>query len=180
MLEAEARAYLAKFLFRGDDVFKQVGVLSGGERGRLAMACLALQGANLLLLDEPTNHLDLPSQEILQRVLAEFGGTVLLVSHDRYLVDGVATQIWEVQPDKKTMRVFKGSYSELRAVQVKERSSAETDDQNHNGLQKKNIASKNGSIRCCLRKWKRRSARWSLNWRLQEKRLKIRPVAQKT
>ncbi|WP_413894555.1 ATP-binding cassette domain-containing protein, partial [Candidatus Skiveiella danica] len=73
----------------GDDVFKQVSVLSGGERGRLALACLALQGANLLLLDEPTNHLDLPSQEILQRVLAEFRGTVLLVSHDRYLVDAV-------------------------------------------------------------------------------------------
>ena len=92
---------------------KEVGVLSGGERGRLAIACLALQGANLLLLDEPTNHLDLPSQEILQRVLAEFGGTVLLVSHDRYLVDAVATQIWQVEPDKTGMLVFKGNYSQL-------------------------------------------------------------------
>jgi ATP-binding cassette subfamily F protein 3 len=114
MLEAEVRKYLATFLFTGDDVFKEVGVLSGGERGRLAIACLALQGANLLLLDEPTNHLDLPSQEILQRVLAEFGGTVLLVSHDRYLVDAVATQIWAVQPEKTDLRVFKGSYSQLR------------------------------------------------------------------
>ena len=117
MLEAEVRSYLAKFLFSGDDVFKTVGVLSGGERGRLAMACLALQGANLLLLDEPTNHLDLPSQEILQRVLAEFGGTILLVSHDRFLVDGIATQVWEVLPDEKTIEIFKGDYSSLKAKQ---------------------------------------------------------------
>ena len=114
MMEPEVRKYLATFLFTGDDAFKEVSVLSGGERGRLAIACLALQGANLLLLDEPTNHLDLPSQEILQRVLAEFGGTVLLVSHDRYLVDAVATQIWQVEPEKTGMLVFKGNYSQLR------------------------------------------------------------------
>jgi len=117
MLEAQIRSYLAKFLFTGDDVFKKVGVLSGGERGRLAMACLALGGANLLLLDEPTNHLDLPSQEILQRVLAEFGGTILLVSHDRFLVDEIATQVWEVLPDEKDMVVFEGNYSALRMEQ---------------------------------------------------------------
>jgi ATPase subunit of ABC transporter with duplicated ATPase domains len=93
MLPAEVRDYLAKFLFTGDDVFKRVGMLSGGERGRLALACLALQGANLLLLDEPTNHLDLPSQEVLQAILAGFNGTILLVSHDRYLIDALATQI---------------------------------------------------------------------------------------
>ncbi len=114
MMEPEVRSYLATFLFTGDDVFKEVSVLSGGERGRLAIACLALQGANLLLLDEPTNHLDLPSQEILQRVLAEFTGTVLLVSHDRYLVDAVATQIWQVEPEKTGMLVFSGNYSQLR------------------------------------------------------------------
>jgi len=114
MLEAEMRKYLASFLFTGDDVFKEVNVLSGGERGRLAIACLALKGANLLLLDEPTNHLDLPSQEILQRVLAEFNGTVLLVSHDRYLVDAAATQVWEVRADEKDLFVFNGNYSQLR------------------------------------------------------------------
>lgn len=119
MLEAEARSYLAKFLFTKDDVFKEVQVLSGGERGRLALACLALQGANLLLLDEPTNHLDLPSQEILQRLLANFNGTVLLVSHDRYLVDAVATQVWEVSPEEKSLHTFKGSYTELKAMQAK-------------------------------------------------------------
>jgi len=115
MLEGEIRSYLATFLFTGEDVFKQVNVLSGGERGRLAMACLALQGANLLLLDEPTNHLDLPSQEILQRVLAEFNGTILLVSHDRFLVDGIATQVWQVRPEQKDLIVFKGNYSALRS-----------------------------------------------------------------
>lgn len=114
MLPGEIRDYLAKFLFTEDDVFKTVEVLSGGERGRLALARLALQGANLLLLDEPTNHLDLPSQEILQRVLAEFGGTILLVSHDRYLIDALATQIWEVLPGERRLHSFKGTYSEYR------------------------------------------------------------------
>ncbi len=114
MLPGEIRSYLAKFLFTGDDVFKTVGQLSGGERGRLALACLALQGANLLLLDEPTNHLDLPSQEVLQSILAEFQGTILLVSHDRYLIDALATQIWEVLPTQRTLRVFKGTYSEYK------------------------------------------------------------------
>ncbi len=116
MRPAEIRDTLAKFLFSGDDVFKKVSVLSGGERGRLALARLALQGANLLLLDEPTNHLDLPSQEVLQSILAEFGGTILLVSHDRYLIDALATQIWEVLPDAQTLRVFAGSYSEYKAA----------------------------------------------------------------
>ncbi len=114
MLPGEVRDYLARFLFTGDDVYKTVDVLSGGERGRLALARLAMQRANLLLLDEPTNHLDLPSQEILQRVLAEFGGTILLVSHDRYLIDALATQIWEVIPAEHRLRTFKGTYSEYR------------------------------------------------------------------
>ena len=114
LMEAQAREYLAKFLFSGDDVFKEVKVLSGGERGRLALACLSLQGANLLLLDEPTNHLDLPSQEILQRILAEFSGTVLLITHDRYLVDAVATQIWEVQPHNRSLQIFEGNYSQYK------------------------------------------------------------------
>ncbi|MBA4384559.1 MAG: ABC transporter ATP-binding protein [Anaerolinea sp.] len=115
MLPGEVRDYLAKFLFTGDDVFKTVNLLSGGERGRLALACLALQGYNLLLLDEPTNHLDLPSQEILQSVMADFRGTILLVSHDRYLIDRLATQIWEVEPKDHTLASFKGTYSEFKA-----------------------------------------------------------------
>ncbi len=116
MLPAEVRHYLARFLFTEEDVFKQVGVLSGGERGRLALAILALKGANLLLLDEPTNHLDLPSQEVLQSVLSDFGGTILLVSHDRYLIDALATQVWEIVTGAHSLIVFDGSYSEYRAA----------------------------------------------------------------
>jgi ATP-binding cassette subfamily F protein 3 len=117
MLPEEIRSYLARFLFSGDDVFKKVEVLSGGERGRLALACLALKGANLLLLDEPTNHLDLPSQEVLQSILADFQGTILLVSHDRYLIDALATQIWEVLPAENLLQVFEGTYSEYKSEQ---------------------------------------------------------------
>jgi ATP-binding cassette subfamily F protein 3 len=120
LLPAEIRNYLAKFLFSGDDVFKTVETLSGGERSRLALACLALQGANLLLLDEPTNHLDLPSQEALQAVLADYQGTILLVSHDRYLIDALATQIWEVMPDEAELRIFNGTYSEYKAARQAE------------------------------------------------------------
>jgi ATP-binding cassette subfamily F protein 3 len=115
MLPGEIRDYLAKFLFTGDDVAKPVSVLSGGERGRLALAKLALSDSNLLLLDEPTNHLDLPSQEVLQTVLNDYHGTILLVSHDRYLIDSLASQIWEVNPDSGRLSVFPGSYSEYKA-----------------------------------------------------------------
>jgi ATP-binding cassette subfamily F protein 3 len=115
MLPADARHYLARYLFTGDDVYKKVEILSGGERGRLALAKLALYETNLLLLDEPTNHLDIPSQEILQDVLDNYPGTILLVSHDRYLIDALATQIWEIEPDESSLDVFKGTYSELRA-----------------------------------------------------------------
>ena len=114
MLLAEIRNYLARFLFKGDEVFKQVAVLSGGERGRLALAKLALSDANLLMLDEPTNHLDIPSQEVLQAVLADFRGTILLVSHDRYLIDALGTQIWEIEPKRTALTVFGGSYTAYR------------------------------------------------------------------
>lgn len=110
MQETDARVHAAQYQFRGDDVFKRVSDLSGGERGRLALAVLALSGANFLLLDEPTNHLDIPSQEVLQAVLERFEGTVLLVTHDRYLIDRLATQIWELKEDR--LHPFKGSYQE--------------------------------------------------------------------
>ncbi|HAF48107.1 MAG TPA: ABC transporter ATP-binding protein [Anaerolineaceae bacterium] len=119
MLPAEIRNYLAKFLFTGDDVFRKVGTLSGGERGRLALAKLSLSDANLLLLDEPTNHLDLPTQEVLESVLSNFPGTILLVSHDRYLIDSLASQIWEVEPQGRSLQVFRGSYTQFKAHQLK-------------------------------------------------------------
>jgi ATP-binding cassette subfamily F protein 3 len=114
MLMEPARSYLARFLFRGEDVFKRVSMLSGGERARLALAILALEDANFLLLDEPTNHLDIPAQEALQEVLENFGGTILLVSHDRYLIDRLATQIWAL--DDGYLHVFEGPYTEYVAA----------------------------------------------------------------
>ncbi len=116
MHPGEARSYLAQYLFQGEDVFKPLSALSGGERARLALAILALDGVNFLVLDEPTNHLDIPSQEALQTVLESFSGTVLLVSHDRYLIDRLASQIWEIR--QKKLAVFAGGYREyiLRAA----------------------------------------------------------------
>jgi ATP-binding cassette subfamily F protein 3 len=114
MLIGPARNYLAQYLFRGDDVYKPVHLLSGGERGRLALALLALEDANFLLLDEPTNHLDIPAQEALQQVLEAFQGTILMVSHDRYLIDRLATQIWDLREGRLT--VFPGTYAEFVAA----------------------------------------------------------------
>ncbi|GIK43343.1 MAG: ABC transporter [Chloroflexota bacterium] len=108
----EARNYLGRFLFSGDDVFKPIGSLSGGERSRVALAKLTLTGSNFLMLDEPTNHLDIPSQENLESVLNDFAGTILLVSHDRYFVDALATHTWALEPDTRTVTVIEGGYSD--------------------------------------------------------------------
>lgn len=105
-----ARSYLAPYLFRGEDVFKTLSALSGGERARLALAILSLDGSNLLLLDEPTNHLDMPAREALQEVLESYTGTILLVSHDRYMMDRLATQIWDIHDGQ--MQIFHGGYRE--------------------------------------------------------------------
>src|SRR5512138_127201 len=120
MLPYQGRDYLGKYLFSGDDAFKRVSMLSGGERGRLALAKLAMQDTNLLLLDEPTNHLDIPAQEVLQSVLDAYQGTILLVTHDRYLVDALATQIWEINPDESQMMVFNGTYSQMKEEREKQ------------------------------------------------------------
>ncbi|MCE2853699.1 MAG: ABC-F family ATP-binding cassette domain-containing protein [Chloroflexaceae bacterium] len=110
--ETEARTFLGRFLFSGDDVFKRVGDLSGGERGRVALAQLTLIGGNLLILDEPTNHLDIGAREALEDVLNEYDGTLLFVSHDRYFIDAVADTLWIV--DNGAITVFDGNYSEYR------------------------------------------------------------------
>jgi len=92
-----ARTILGSLLITGDDVYKKIGELSGGQRSRVVLARLIVQAGNLLVLDEPTNHLDIPSTEILQQVLKDFDGTVLLVTHDRYLVQAAATDIWAIE-----------------------------------------------------------------------------------
>jgi ATP-binding cassette subfamily F protein 3 len=113
--ETEARTFLGRFLFSGDDVFKRIGDLSGGERGRVALAQLTLIGGNLLILDEPTNHLDIGAREALEDVLNEYDGTILFVSHDRYFIDAVADTLWIV--DNGVVTVFDGNYSEYRESQ---------------------------------------------------------------
>jgi len=109
---SQARGLLGRFLFSGDDVLKRMKALSGGERSRVALALLSLMEGNLLLLDEPTNHLDLASQEILEEALAAYEGTILLVSHDRALLEAVATQVWEIRDG--TLRVFPCGWSEYK------------------------------------------------------------------
>lgn len=110
--EDEARSLLGRFLFRGDDVFKVIDSLSGGEQARVALLKLFLQGANFLILDEPTNHLDIPTREVLEQALQEFGGTYLVISHDRYFLDKI-TQRTLVLENKK-IKEFLGNYTYYR------------------------------------------------------------------
>jgi ATP-binding cassette subfamily F protein 3 len=110
--EEGARTFLGRFLFSGDDVFKPIGALSGGERSRVALAKLTLQGSNLLILDEPTNHLDLQSRQFLEEVLGEFEGTLLFVSHDRYFIDSLASKVWVIEDG--VLIPYMGNYTEYR------------------------------------------------------------------
>ena len=94
--EGELRNILGRFLFRGEEVFREVGALSGGERARLSLLKLMMSGANTLILDEPTNHLDIESKEIFEEALLEFPGTCIIVSHDRYFLNRIPTRIMEL------------------------------------------------------------------------------------
>lgn len=98
MTNTKIRNVLAAFLFTGDDVFKEIKDLSGGERGRVSLAKLMLSNANFLILDEPTNHLDITSKEILENTLKNYTGTILYVSHDRYFINQTATRILDLTP----------------------------------------------------------------------------------
>ncbi len=108
--QTELRSLLGCFLFSEEDVFKRIGVLSGGERNRYALARMLLHPSNFLLLDEPTNHLDLRAKDVLLRALEEFNGTVVFVSHDRYFIDKVATRVFEVADG--AVHVFPGNYED--------------------------------------------------------------------
>src|SRR6184192_3979265 len=109
--EETLRTFLGRLLFSGDDAFKTIRSLSGGEKSRVALAKLMLDDAGLLLLDEPTNHLDIPAQEMLEEALQDFEGTIVFVSHDRYFIDAIATRLWSVEDGAVTMHL--GNYSDL-------------------------------------------------------------------
>jgi ATP-binding cassette, subfamily F, member 3 len=105
------RTFLGRLLFSGDDAFKTIRSLSGGEKSRVALAKLMLDDAGLLLLDEPTNHLDIPAQEMLEEALDDFGGTIVFVSHDRYFIDAIATRLWVIENGQVLMHL--GNYSDF-------------------------------------------------------------------
>jgi ATP-binding cassette subfamily F protein 3 len=117
--EERARTLLGSLLFSGDDSLKLVGDLSGGERARLMMGKLAIEETNLLLLDEPTNHLDIPAQEVLEAALVKYPGAMVLVTHDRALIDAVATRTWAIEDGG--IREVLGGYSELQKARERER-----------------------------------------------------------
>lgn len=151
----ELRSFLARFLFFGEDVFKRVKDLSGGEKGRLALAKLIFSGKNVLLLDEPTNHLDIPSREALENALDAYAGTILTVSHDRFFLDKISTRILAFESDEK-IEIYDGNYTEYhdwkknrrtsgdgresKSPAPAEKSQPEDEDKN---LKSKNLLSKN-------------------------------------
>src|SRR5919204_1974809 len=108
--EETLRTFLGRLLFNGDDAFKPIRTLSGGEKSRVALAKLMLDDAGLLLLDEPTNHLDIPAQEMLEEALSNYEGTVVFVSHDRYFIDALATRLWVIEDGLMTMHL--GNYGD--------------------------------------------------------------------
>jgi ATP-binding cassette subfamily F protein 3 len=110
--QTELRSLLGCFLFSADDVFKRIGVLSGGERNRYALLRMLLHPANFLLLDEPTNHLDMRAKDVLLRALMDYTGTVVFVSHDRYFIDKLATRVFEVGDSR--VEVYPGNYEDYR------------------------------------------------------------------
>ncbi len=111
LTNTEIRNYLAAFVFTGDDVFKKISVLSGGEKGRISLLKLMLSNSNLLLLDEPTNHLDMYSKEILENAINAYEGTVFFISHDRYFINSIATKI--VHLTKDGLQTFEGDYDDF-------------------------------------------------------------------
>ena len=126
------RSVLALFLFTGDDVYKKISMLSGGEKGRVSLCKLMLKRDNLLLLDEPTNHLDMDSREVLEGALEDFDGTILTVSHDRYFINRVADRIIEMRPDG--VKEYLGNYDDY--LEKKRREEAGLEDAAASGMTK--------------------------------------------
>lgn len=138
MYEGEIRSLLGKVLITGEDIYKEIGVLSGGEKAKIKFTIMTLEKGNVLILDEPTNHLDLSAKEVLDKALADYTGTIIMVSHDRYLLNRVPTKIIEMTKDD--MLVFDGNYDyyaqkkkELQGTNIK------TERENKPKAEKENI-----------------------------------------
>jgi len=166
--ETELRTILGCFLFQGDDVFKKVSVLSGGEKSRLALARMLMQPANFLILDEPTNHLDMKSKKILQEALNQYEGTYIIVSHDRDFLDPIVNKVLEVRPNETN--TFLGNVS-YYLEKVKEREKAEKEDENKSS----NIGKNNGLSRKEQRRIEAQKRQKKYN-RLKPYKKKIAPI----
>lgn len=172
--ETRLRTILGCFLFQGDDVFKKVSVLSGGEKSRLALAQMLVQPANFLIFDEPTNHLDMQSKDILQQALDQYEGTCMIVSHDRDFLDPIVDKVLEVRPDETN--TFLGNVS-YYLEKVKEREGVETED-----LATAKSDSRNSSGSGLSRKEERRieaQKRQQKHDRLKPLKKKINPLEEK-
>ncbi len=130
----QARNHLGRYLFRGDDVFKKVSALSGGEKSRLALARLALRSGNCLLMDEPTSHLDLPALEELESVLGAYPGTLIMVSHDRYFLKNLVNRVFELR--QGVLNIFEGNFQEYLESRACRQTAAEGKDSGRAKLQK--------------------------------------------
>ena len=142
------RSVLALFLFTGDDVYNKVGMLSGGEKGRVSLCKLMLKRDNLLLLDEPTNHLDMDSREVLEGALEDFDGTILAVSHDRYFINRVANRVIEMRPDG--VREYLGNYDDYLEKKRREEAGQENFRRRRHD-EKRSLTSSAARSACCAR-----------------------------
>ncbi|MBR6905610.1 MAG: ABC-F family ATP-binding cassette domain-containing protein, partial [Selenomonadaceae bacterium] len=145
--EEQARKYLGAFLFHGDDVYRTIGELSGGEQSRVAFLKLMLTGANFLILDEPTNHLDIPAKEAVEEALMAFPGTFLVVSHDRYFLDKISNCTLELVDGKLTE--YNGNYSYYRMKKaMEEQEAAEAQEKQPVGQAAKAAAQREPEAEC--------------------------------
>lgn len=148
----QVQGHLGRFGYSGDEVQRTVGTLSGGERARVALALLTLESANLLVLDEPTNHLDVESIEAMEDAIEEYEGSVLIVSHDRAVLRGLATSVWEVKNQK--LNQFDGSFVEWEQMKAEAKAKAETDTRAANSAE----ADRNAKARAAVKDAQRADA----------------------